>query len=122
MQPAVAEQRDPVDGDRDEPSEREVLVELGEHAERHGPRPRDARELMRCWGGDPELANRADGGARATLRLPLYRGFAGRLRGCGAVKREHTIWIAAGLLGLVVAVAPGGPREPRLAAAGRVVG
>jgi signal transduction histidine kinase len=35
-----------------------------------------ARELMRCWNGDAQLANRADGrsGARAVLSLPLFTG------------------------------------------------
>lgn len=33
-----------------------------------------ARELMRCWDGDAELANREPGGARATLRLPAFTG------------------------------------------------
>ncbi len=29
-----------------------------------------ARELMRAWGGDAAIANRAGGGAKATLSLP----------------------------------------------------
>jgi signal transduction histidine kinase len=33
-----------------------------------------ARELMHCWKGEAELANRAEGGARATLRLPPFTG------------------------------------------------
>ena len=33
-----------------------------------------ARELMRCWNGDAEIANRAGGGARATLTLPAFTG------------------------------------------------
>ncbi|HTN25210.1 MAG TPA: ATP-binding protein [Solirubrobacteraceae bacterium] len=33
-----------------------------------------ARELMHCWQGEAELANRAEGGARATLRLPPFTG------------------------------------------------
>jgi|GEM_PF-168766 len=34
-----------------------------------------ARELMRCWGGDAALSNRADGaGARARLELPAFTG------------------------------------------------
>ncbi len=33
-----------------------------------------ARELMRCWDGDAELANRSPRGARATLRLPPFTG------------------------------------------------
>ena len=31
-----------------------------------------ARELMRCWGGDARLANRPEGGARATLTAPAF--------------------------------------------------
>jgi signal transduction histidine kinase len=37
-----------------------------------------ARELMRAWGGDAALANRPEGGARATLTA---RPFAGSLPG-----------------------------------------
>lgn len=33
-----------------------------------------ARELMRCWHGDAELDNRAEGGARASLHLPPFTG------------------------------------------------
>lgn len=33
-----------------------------------------ARELMRCWDGEAEIANRSEGGARATLRLPPFTG------------------------------------------------
>ena len=33
-----------------------------------------ARELMRAWGGDATLANRAEGGARATLTAPRFAG------------------------------------------------
>ncbi len=33
-----------------------------------------ARELMHCWQGEAELANRSEGGARATLRLPPFTG------------------------------------------------
>jgi signal transduction histidine kinase len=33
-----------------------------------------ARELMRCWDGDAQLANRSPRGARATLRLPPFTG------------------------------------------------
>jgi signal transduction histidine kinase len=33
-----------------------------------------ARELMRCWNGDAQLANRAEGGAQATLTLPAFTG------------------------------------------------
>jgi two-component system, OmpR family, sensor kinase len=33
-----------------------------------------ARELMRWWNGDAKLENRAEGGARATLRLPPFTG------------------------------------------------
>ena len=33
-----------------------------------------ARELMRAWGGDAALANRPEGGARATLTAPAFAG------------------------------------------------
>ena len=33
-----------------------------------------ARELMRCWDGDAEIANRPPRGARATLSLPPFTG------------------------------------------------
>jgi signal transduction histidine kinase len=33
-----------------------------------------ARELMRCWGGDAVLANRPEGGTRATLSGLLFTG------------------------------------------------
>ncbi len=33
-----------------------------------------ARALARGWGGEAEIANRAGGGARATLRLPAFAG------------------------------------------------
>ena len=33
-----------------------------------------ARELMRAWGGDATLANRPEGGARATLTAPRFAG------------------------------------------------
>jgi signal transduction histidine kinase len=33
-----------------------------------------ARELMRCWHGDADLDNRAEGGARASLHLPPFTG------------------------------------------------
>jgi signal transduction histidine kinase len=38
-----------------------------------------ARELMRCWGGDAALANRPEGGTRATLTAEAFTGsFPGR--------------------------------------------
>ena len=38
-----------------------------------------ARELMRCWGGDAALANRPEGGTRATLTAQAFTGsFPGR--------------------------------------------
>lgn len=33
-----------------------------------------ARELMHCWDGDAEIANRSPRGARVTLRLPAFTG------------------------------------------------
>jgi hypothetical protein len=29
---------------------------------------------MRCWNGDAQLSNRAEGGAQATLTLPAFTG------------------------------------------------